>query len=389
MNGVYNRVAVFENIPTIDRSGSSTSHEGITPDSIQKEPLAQSLTEPLTESLSSSKTDGNGEPVEIHSLSRNSQHPQAPLKDTDAPIAPIAAIIPAYNECLVIGSVVLQSRQYVETVIVVDDGSADKTAEIARLAGADVVVMPENGGKAHAMMAGFARAKDLGYDTVVMLDGDGQHNPDEIPAVVAPVLAGKADLVIGSRFLKCDTNGEIPKYRIAGQKVLNGFTTAASGHSCSDSQSGFRALGPQALRQIFSSGFTSEGYDIESDMIANLAQADLTIGEVPINVTYNVPHKHKKNPISHGFGVLAKLVGVIGYRRPLLSFGVPGAIFFIIGFILELFTFSQYVRTGAFHYILFTGGIAFLTLGLLALMCGLILNSLVIIMKEHRTHGGQ
>lgn len=294
---------------------------------------------------------------------------------------PIAAIIPAFNEALVIGSVVLQAQQHVDCVIVVDDGSADKTADIARLAGADVVVLPENAGKAHAMMVGFDRAKALGYDVVVMLDGDGQHNPNEIPAVVAPVLAGVADLVIGSRFLERDESGEIPAYRIAGQKVLNGFTSFASGYSCSDSQSGFRALGRRALENLT---FTSEGYDIESDMISHFAHIGLTMAEVPISVTYDVPNKHKKNPLSHGLGVLGKLVGVIGYRRPLLSFGVPGVIFAIIGFALEVFTFSQYVRYHQFHFILFTAGLSFLILGLLAMMCGLILNSLVIIMKEHR-----
>jgi len=313
---------------------------------------------------------------------------QPPLDSADAGSEPagnhprVAAIVPAYNESLVIGSVVLQSRQYVDAVIVVDDGSTDTTSEIARLAGADVIVMPENGGKAHAMMAGFARAKELGYDIVVMLDGDGQHKPDEIPAVAGPVLAGEADLVIGSRFLENGADAEIPRYRIAGQKVLNGFTAIASDHPCTDSQSGFRALGPRALENLT---FTSEGYDIESDMIHHFAKAGLTIGEVPINVTYDVPHKHKKNPISHGLGVLAKLIGVIGYRRPLLSFGIPGLVFFVAGFLIEIYTFSQYVRAGAFHYILFTGGIAFLTLGLLLMMCGLILNSLVIIMREHRS----
>ena len=162
----------------------------------------------------------------------------------------LAAIIPAYNEGLVIGSVVLQARQHADRVIVVDDGSSDRTAAIARLAGADVIEMPENGGKAKAMMAGFARARDLGYEVVVMLDGDGQHDPDEIPVVAAPVLAGEADLVIGSRFL--NSGADIPRYRVAGQKVLNGFTNLSTrvhggdGFSTTDSQSGFRALGRRA-----------------------------------------------------------------------------------------------------------------------------------------------
>ena len=180
-----------------------------------------------------------------------------------------AVVVPAYNEGLVIGSVVLQARKHADRVIVVDDGSSDRTAETARLAGADVIRFEENGGKARAMMAGFARARELGYEAVVMLDGDGQHDPEEIPAVAAPVLAGVADLVIGSRFL--DVKANIPAYRRAGQTVLNGFTNLSvdgGTFATTDSQSGFRALSRRALENLT---FASEGYSIESDMIAHFA----------------------------------------------------------------------------------------------------------------------
>ncbi|WP_292520550.1 glycosyltransferase family 2 protein [Methanoculleus sp.] len=286
----------------------------------------------------------------------------------------LAAIIPAYNEGLVIGSVVLQAQQHVDRVIVIDDGSTDRTAEIARLAGADVIEMLDNGGKAKAMTAGFARAREIGFEAVVMLDGDGQHDPAEIPAVVAPVLAGEADLVIGSRFL--DTGVKIPKYRVAGQKVLNGFTNLSTDGEfvTTDSQSGFRALSRRALDNL---NFASEGYTIESDMIAHFASINLRMTEVPISVTYDVPHKHKKNPISHGFGVLARIVGLIGYKRPLLSFSVPGFLIALTGICAETYTYSEYYRTAQFHYIVFIGGVAALTLGLLLVTSGLILNSLV------------
>lgn len=291
----------------------------------------------------------------------------------------LVAIIPAYNEHLVIGSVVLQALRHVDRVIVVDDGSKDTTAEIARLAGADVIVMPKNGGKAHAMMAGFKRAKDLGYETVVMLDGDGQHNPNEIPIVAAPVLAGEADLVIGSRFLEIEA--DIPKYRIAGQKILNTATSLSCDFRSTDSQSGYRALSKRALENLT---FSSDGYNIESDMIAHFAPLGLKIAEVPISVTYDVPHKHKKNPISHGFDVLTQIVGFIGYRRPLLFFGIPGTILTLIGVGAELYTFSEFYRIAQFHYIIFTVGISSLILGLLLVIAGLILNSLVVIMRNEK-----
>ena len=292
-----------------------------------------------------------------------------------------AVVVPAYNEGLVIGSVVLQAKRHTDRVIVVDDGSADRTAAIARLAGADVIQLKKNGGKARAMMAGFARARDLEYDTVVMLDGDGQHDPDEIPIVVAPVLAGEADLVIGSRFL--ETGAGIPVYRRAGQLVLTRFTNlSADGGNfvATDSQSGFRALSRRALENLT---FTSEGYNIESDMIAYLAPLDLKVTEVPITVTYDVPHKHKKNPISHGFGVLARIVEVIGHRRPLLIFGVPGGIIALFGIGLEIYTLSVFFRAGQLHYVAVIFGITALILGLLLISSGLVLNFLVSMMKRH------
>ena len=340
------------------------------------------------------KADGNwvrqkcpSSPPDNGSAIPTDGHPPPAVRVYSAPATPggraFAVVAPAYNEGLVIGSVVLLAKKHADRVIVVDDGSADRTAETARLAGADVIEMPENGGKAKAMMAGFAGARELGYDVVVMLDGDGQHDPEEIPIVAAPVLAGEADLVIGSRFLA--TRAEIPAYRRAGQMVLNGFTNLSvdGNFATTDSQSGFRALSRRALENLT---FSSEGYTIESDMISHFAPLGLKIAEVPISVTYDVPHKHKKNPLSHGFGVLAKIVELIGHRRPLFFFGIPGSVIAVFGMGLEIYTFSEFYRIAQFHYIIFTLGITALILGLLLISSGLILNFLVS-MKQHRVKG--
>jgi len=329
-----------------------------------------------------SSPPGNGSAIPVHG------HPPTATRAYSAPATPggraFAVVAPAYNEGLVISSVVLLAKKHADRVIVVDDGSADRTAETARLAGADVIEMPENGGKAKAMMAGFARARELGYDVVVMLDGDGQHDPEEIPIVAAPVLAGEADLVIGSRFL--DNVAEIPPYRRAGQIVLNGFTNLSvdGNFATTDSQSGFRALSRRALENLT---FSSEGYNIESDMIAHFAPLGLKMAEVPISVTYDVPHKHKKNPVSHGFGVLTKIMGLIGYRRPLLFFGIPGIAITLMGIGLEIYTFSEFYRSGQFHYIVFPLGMAALILGLLLVSSGLILNFLVSMIERRVGEG--
>jgi glycosyltransferase involved in cell wall biosynthesis len=288
----------------------------------------------------------------------------------------IIAVIPAYREEIAIGSVVLKARKHVDRVIVVDDGSPDRTAEVAELAGAEVIRLDRNYGKAYALMRGFERAMELDCSVVVMLDGDGQHNPDEIPQIVAPVLKGEADLVIGSRFL--DDRGGIPRYRILGQKILTFATNFGSSITVTDSQSGFRAMNREALENL---NFESDGYSIESEMIYHLSAKGFVIKEVPISAIYDVPNKHKKNPFAHGLSVLNDLVGLIGYTRPLLLFGIVGFVFTIIGLALGFWAFSVYYATNKLPYGPSIGSALFLILGLLMITSGLILNSLVQIMK--------
>lgn len=112
----------------------------------------------------------------------------------------ITAIIPAYNEQISIGSVVLAARNYVDRVLVIDDGSTDRTSEIAELAGAEIIHHEKNMGKGEALKTGFHAAEDS--DILVTIDGDGQHKTSEIPNIIQPIIDGEADIVNGSRYLK-------------------------------------------------------------------------------------------------------------------------------------------------------------------------------------------
>lgn len=304
---------------------------------------------------------------------------ELPLPSRHEKFKDVILVIPAYKEELVIGSVVLKARQHVERVIVVDDGSMDQTSDVATLAGAKVIRLEKNMGKAHALLVGLNHARELGCKVAVTLDGDGQHRTNEIPAVLKPVLEGKADLVIGSRFLS--ESNIVPRYRRMGQKTLDVFTRIGSGQKCTDTQSGFRAFSRKALDNLDISSF---GYSIESDMIAHFAERGLVIAEVPITVRYEVPNKHKMNPLSHGFSVLAGIVTLISYRRPLIAFGVPGFILIVAGLITEIWVFTEWVSFDIFHYVLAIGSGFVLVLGMLLLIAGLILNTLVLIMKREK-----
>ena len=210
-------------------------------------------------------------------------------------------VIPAFNEQAAIGDVVAKSLQYADDVLVIDDGSSDDTSEIAKNAGADVLKHPTNFGKGVSLKDAFKEVS--GYDVVVTIDGDGQHNPDEIPILIEPILEGKADFVNGSRYL----NGfeeNTPAYRRVGQKVLDIATNVTAGTSVTDSQSGFRAFKGDTISCY---KFRDPGFGIESEMIADAAENSLKILEVPITVRYDVENSSTKGPINHGVGVLFKI----------------------------------------------------------------------------------
>ena len=211
-------------------------------------------------------------------------------------------IVPAFNEQAAIGGVVQKSLQYVDDVLVVDDGSSDDTSQIASEAGASILKHPTNFGKGVALKDAFSHVKD--YDIVVTIDGDGQHNPDEIPTLIKPIKENKADFVNGSRYI----NGfeeNTPAYRRVGQRVLDIATNVTAGTKVTDSQSGFRAFSGKTISCY---KFRDPGFGIESEMIADAAENNLRILEVPITVRYDVENSSTKGPVTHGVGVLFKIM---------------------------------------------------------------------------------
>jgi len=206
----------------------------------------------------------------------------------------------------------------------VDDGSSDRTAEVAALAGAEVLHHSQNRGKGAALKTGFESLND---DTVIVtIDTDGQHDPADIPRLVQPILRGEADIVNGSRYLNGNKN-DTPFYRRLGQVILDKATNANSGLEITDSQSGFRAFSGHT-KNVFC--FKQNGLAIESEMMADAAQVGLRIKEIEIGVRYDVDGS-SEHPLKHGFVVLAKVLHHMELRRPLYYFTLPGFLMVAMG----------------------------------------------------------
>jgi len=216
----------------------------------------------------------------------------------------IIAGIPAYNEEKFIGKVIEETKKYVSQVIVVNDGSTDKTATIAQKEGALVINHKNNKGKGIAVNKLFYNSRDIKADILVLLDADGQHQPKEIPSLIKPIINNEADIVIGSRFLK--NKNFIPFYRKIGLYILTILTNFGSNIKVTDSQSGFRAFSKRAINNLY---FEEKGLSVESEMQFLAKKNKLRMLEIPITTLYE--ERAKRSPLFHGFGVLIRVVLLI------------------------------------------------------------------------------
>lgn len=200
----------------------------------------------------------------------------------------VCVVVPAYNEATVIGEVVKSAREvflkskkaYDIDIVVVNDGSKDKTASEAKKGGAIVINHILNSGAGSATLTGLAYARQHNYDIAATMDADGQHAPDDVLEGIKSIDQGNADLLIGSRLI--DSRG-MSKIKVLGNKGLSLFTYLLFGINVTDSQSGLRIFSRRAIDGL---QWKSTGYEFCSEMIWRAKQARMSVSEYPIKAIY-------------------------------------------------------------------------------------------------------
>ena len=200
-----------------------------------------------------------------------------------------AALIPAFNEETTIVQVVMGIAAHVALVLVVDDGSSDRTAALARHAGAAVITHPQNRGKGAAVRSGLGQILAGDFTHVLMLDGDLQHLPEEAPRLLAAADETGADLVVGERQFRRD---EMPASRYHANRIGSRALSSFMGVHLGDSQCGYRVFRTDLVRRM---KLRATGYDIETEMLVKVGRLGGTIAHVPVSAVYGA--KSKLRPV--------------------------------------------------------------------------------------------
>ena len=219
----------------------------------------------------------------------------------------LSVVVPAFNEENTIGDIIsrlkvtIQKMDFDSEIIVIDDFSSDRTSEIARDQKIKVYSLRRHMGKGYALRVGFIKAKG---EIIATIDSDGSHRPEELPHLLLPILQDKADLVIGSRFLrKKQVDGK--RFNVAGVRIFNQLVRVLTGKGFSDTQSGYRAMKTVVLERMV---FDSAGYEIESEMLVKTALRGLRIQEVPISFKQRTYGRSSLDPIVDGLRILMSII---------------------------------------------------------------------------------
>ena len=216
----------------------------------------------------------------------------------------LCVIIPAYNASNTIRSVITGALNHVHKVFVVDDGSSDSTATVASEAGAEVIVIDRNRGKGNALKVLFQKAMEDGYDAVISMDADGQHDPEEIPQFISTHALYPDDIIVGSRM---HDKGKIPRARYNSMHVARFYISLAANQFIEDTQCGFRLYPLSLIKKLRS---ITERYVTETEILMKAGDSGSTIRFVPVKAIY-ADNKSHFRPIMDVTAITAYVISYL------------------------------------------------------------------------------
>lgn len=303
-------------------------------------------------------------------------------RSADGPSEEMIAI-PAYNEGGAIATVIEEVRAYADRVLVIDDGSDDETATRAREAGATVIQHDYNRGYGAAIKTAFDEAARRGASSLVTIDGDGQHDPSDIPALREALETRTVDIVIGSRFAD-GANTDISPVRRFGVWAINLLTNASLGYvrphnRITDTQSGFRAYSDRAIRSLSEDHNLETQMSASTDILYHARKCGYGIEEIGTSISYDVENPSSQNPVTHGAALVGNILKTTAYQRPLLGLATPGFVSVILGLWLGTMFVSQPNGGEVVWATVFIGSVAFGWFGIFASLTA----ALIFVFKIH------
>jgi len=286
------------------------------------------------------------------------------------------ACIPAYNEEDTISDLVKSAKKFVDKVIVCDDGSTDKTLNNAKLAGAEVISHKKNQGYGAAITTLFDYCRMQNADVMITLDGDGQHDPNQIPILLDTISQHSVDVVLGSRFL--DNNTDTPGYRKRGIKIITSAANFGADFKVSDAQSGFRAYSKSAINAIHP---TEQGMAVSTEILLKISNKGLSLAEVPITTSYD-GDTSEQNPVPHGVSVLMNTLKYVSIRHPIKFYGIPGFVSIIAGLVSSILFLDAYLNDQVIFYGSLLGAVILLLFGAILSVTAIILFSMANLIRD-------
>ena len=290
----------------------------------------------------------------------------------------IAVVIPALNEEKQLGEVIDTIPGFADHIIVVDDGSTDRTVEVAEQKGAKVISHRTNRGVGAALSTGVKTVLGMDVDIMVNIDADGQFNPADIEKLVQPILDGHADFVTASRFIDKAYKPRMPRAKYWGNKWMSRFISRLTRQKFYDVSCGFRAYKRETLQRLNLFG----AFTYTQETFIDLAFKDIAILEVPVHVKGSREHGKSRvasNLFRYGFQTLNIILRTFRDNKPFRLFGFMSAVIFLLGLGFAIFLGQHYLRTGFFTPHKWAGFIAgfFFVVSLLLLLLVHIIECLV------------